>query len=111
MEDETGHQTYIPNPEDPEGPLDIDAEETPRHLDIKTTCWWCHVEIEDFKEHQTICPSALLSKESQILGLALFEAEWCDHFCCGMADRICHAKALEHALKNLGWKLVEATRD
>lgn len=74
-----------------------------KRIDIR--CWWCDADINGIeKQHSKTCPSAKLSKEAMQIGIAMFHAEWCDHFCCGMPAKVCRAKALEFHLKSVGWK-------
>jgi hypothetical protein len=69
-------------------------------------CWSCgDKDISGrMKEHfETECPSRNLSETEQELLGALMLLDFCDHFCCGLPPRMCHARTLNKWLSEHGW--------
>jgi hypothetical protein len=65
---------------------------------IRNECWFCGQEIDDDDKIVEHIESHDLSPDEQVAGDALMSIESCDHFCCGMPENICRAKALAKAL-------------
>jgi hypothetical protein len=63
---------------------------------------WEETEIES-KTHA--CKMAgKLSESEQIVVNALMMADGCDHFCCGLSDKACRARNIDHYLRTHDWK-------
>ena len=58
---------------------------------MKQFCWWCGSEGCNL-EHG-------ISDEEKRMGEALFHAEFCDHYCCGLPKNLCVVRTMIAYLK------------
>lgn len=68
---------------------------------MREECYTCGQDISGQNPHD--CPMAKhLDEAEQIMVNALMDADFCDHWCCGLSPVACKAKAIVVYLKEHG---------